>query len=634
MSSESWRQRLTQAAWAAAALAMLAPCATAVAQETRIVRAAPRVPVPRSQLCEVQLFRGAHLEGDENGVLGFGFTPPAGCRPPWAKVVLSMDLAGSRATAVRGLALALKDVTLFVGPTPSTTASAHWHVERDLTDYSALFKSPGRGTSRALYAFRDGFLFVPGVHHLTGTATLRFYPPTAAQPAPRVPDAVFSAYTAWEPPYMTGQPGVSKELDALPRNIERAYLDVTANDFPLWYTCLPQRIIGAHPQLASIVAPGLTGRSIFPATQGCTLPSYSEVGVTVDGAPAGVAPAFPWLPTDFSNTTGPIRPAFWNMVDSPTDSAQSLDFVPWRVDLSPFAAILDASGSHWIDLVLPERYEVEGLWFLAPRDANLLVYLDRNRARLSGAVTYNSLSDLRPRPSVTDDLTQVGSVLQGRVRTRRDRDFEIRGYVDTSHGRIESSVRQTSSFRNVQQYYVKDDPAKVRDEPYYREDVWLSSSTRSISRRTRGGQLLAEDRQKVSYPLALRYIGIGRRTGWYDPGSPSIDLFGGSVSAGQLRIRSVSHYRQGRAGYAAYLREEFYGSHHVDPDTQANSHWRAAHTLVFRDDRGSCYQKAVTTRHGALDGTITGMNCPGDANHLRRYAHPDGSPDGLGWLRP
>ncbi|MCX7514537.1 peptide-N4-asparagine amidase [Frateuria hangzhouensis] len=626
MSTQSVRQRLTQAALPAVILALLVPSGAQASPQEAIERAGPPVPVPRSQPCEVQLFRDATFGDDA----GYVFAPPVRCPPPWAKVTLDMDLSGT--DRARGIAVALKGVTLFVGPTPGTREPSSWHVERDLTDYSALFKEPGTGTLRAVVSFRPA-----GNLPTVGTATLRFYPPTAAQPAPRVPDAVFSTYTAMYPPdlpYGDSTPPI-KDLAALPHNIERAYLDVTANDNEFWFACLTPELADAHPTLVSRVALGLAGRGLFPPPQGCFPSSYFDVGITVDGTPAGVAPVFPWLPTDFSFNQGPRpRSAFWNVLDTPTDSAQSLDYVPYRVDLSPFAAILNEAGPHQVVLHMPRWASTNLTSYFGPRNANLLVYLDHGKARLSGAVTYNSLSAAQPQPAIKDDLTQKGDLLQGRVRTRLDRNFRICGYVDTSHGRVHSSVVQQSQFHNVQQFHVKDDASDNYDLPVYREDLWLETATQSVSRRTQGGHLLSEDRQKVSYPLEMHYVGIGRLTTWYSGDDYDVDVFGGSVSVDQHRRADTSHYRRGLEPYRTHLREEFYGNHRVDPDTGASSHWHAAHTFTFHDNRGSCYQKAVTTRNGALDDTATGMDCARGTNHVRWFAHPDGSADGLGWQRP
>ncbi|MEI7035492.1 peptide-N4-asparagine amidase [Fulvimonas yonginensis] len=631
MSTDCWRQRLTQAALSTTALVLLAPCVAAASPlDVTIERAAPPVPVPRSAPCEVRLFSDAPFKDPPTS---YTFAPPVSCPPPWSKVVLSMDLSG--ANAEEGIAVALNGVTVFIGPTPSTPVTSHWHVERDLTDYSALFKMPASGTLTGLQPFRGGL----GNQPATGTATLRFYPPTAAQPAPRVPDAVYSAYTALLPPYLVqgGPSGAIKELASLPHNIERAYLDVTANDFPFWYTCLTESIYQAHPSLWSRIGLGLARRGIWPVEQGCLPHGYADAGVTVDGTPAGVAPSFPWLPTHFSINSGPVRSVFWNALDVPTDSAQSLDYTPWRVDLTPFAAVLNEAGTHQIALDMPNRVDSNGAWFLAPRNANLLVYLDHGKKHLNGAVTYNSLSRTRPDPAIESNFGQDGGVLTGHIETRFGRDFKICGYVDTSHGRIRTDVSQQSLFRNVQTFRVYESPYGSATQSTYEEDVALMSTVQTTSRRIGNGTLLAEDRHTASYPLTLDYLGRGRWTDWYhDPEDQAfdLDLFGGSVSAHQQRREEHSHSRRGLPDYHAYLSEEFYGSHTVDPYTQASSDWHAAHAFAFQDNRGSCYQKVVTTQNGRPEDVATGTSCPNGQNRVRWFAHPDGSAEGLGWMNP
>src|SRR5690242_13926104 len=163
MSNPSARQRLTHAALSAL-LAALALPGGAHAQEA-IHSATPPVPTPRSTPCEVKLFQDApfritYFEDPSQ----YTYAPPPGCAPPWAKVVLSMDVSGARDAQVTGIALQLKGITLFVGPTTNTAQPSRWHVERDLTDYSALLTSPGVGLLTALQAFRN----VRSDAHVTG----------------------------------------------------------------------------------------------------------------------------------------------------------------------------------------------------------------------------------------------------------------------------------------------------------------------------------------------------------------------------------------------------------------------------------------------------------------------------------
>ena len=54
---------------------------------------------------------------------------------------------------------------------------------------------------------------------------------------------------------------------------------------------------------------------------------FREAEVSIDGTPAGVAPVYPWI------FTGGIDPFLWQ----PIPGVHTLNFEPYRVDLTPFA---------------------------------------------------------------------------------------------------------------------------------------------------------------------------------------------------------------------------------------------------------------------------------------------------------
>src|SRR5216684_6279229 len=109
----------------------------------------------------------------------------------------------------------------------------------------------------------------------------------------------------------------------LPTNVERAYLDVIAqsqaND-EFWYTCVPD--------------------DLTSEVQSCGATSFRETEVAIDGQPAGVAPVYPWI------YTGGIDPLLWR----PIPGVQTLNFVPYRVDLTPFAGQLSNDKPHQVSV--------------------------------------------------------------------------------------------------------------------------------------------------------------------------------------------------------------------------------------------------------------------------------------------
>jgi hypothetical protein len=387
------------------------------------VTAAPGVPRPPTTPCAVALFTNQQF-ADFNPKV-FDYTPPADCPGPWAKVVLEVDLsidAGNQFD--RTAQIALGGVNIYFGTTaePYSNFGPSWHVERDLTDYSALFTTPQSGNANLGNLVNSTFTSV-----LTGTATLQFYPPSAAAPAPRTPDLVLPLPANTPPGSTAFVPGgvtllasgsdVLEQTFNLPANVESAYLDVIAqsqNDDEFWYTCVPD-----------------TDSKLL---ESCGGTAFRETEVTLDGRAAGVAPVRPWI------FTGGLDPELW----APLPGVQTLDFEPFRVDLTPFAGVLSNGSPHKVGISVfnaNNYFQVSG---------TLLLFLDSGSAQVTGAVTRNTLSSA-PVPHITQSIAQKsdGSV-SALVATSEERSFTISGFVNTSHGRVQTTLDQLVTFSNRQ----------------------------------------------------------------------------------------------------------------------------------------------------------------------------------------
>ena len=147
----------------------------------------PTVPRPATKPCVVTLLSDQAFENFNNA--GYTYTPPAQCPGPWAKVVLTADFSIQPGVQFdRTGQLFLGDVNIFFGTTaePLQTVTDTWHVERDLTDYTALFKTPQTGfASLGNIVGEDGLNSV-----IFGTFKLEFYPANFLNPAPRTADVV------------------------------------------------------------------------------------------------------------------------------------------------------------------------------------------------------------------------------------------------------------------------------------------------------------------------------------------------------------------------------------------------------------------------------------------------------------
>ncbi len=382
------------------------------------VTADPPVSRPRTQPCVVQLFSNVRFA--DFSPKSFSYAPPADCPGPWAKVVFEGDFSVTAGRQFdRTANIWIGGTNIYFGTTaePSRGVSPSWHVERDLTDYTGLFTTSRSGEVVLGNLVNSTFTGV-----LFGSADLQFYPVERFTRAPITADVVL--------PLSAGPNGGTVALSTsastlarsfmMPTNIERAYLDVFAqsqsND-EFWYTCVPD--------------------DVADELQSCGATAFREAQVTIDGRPAGVAPVYPWI------YTGGIDPLLWR----PIPGVQALNFVPYRVDLTPFAGVLSNGQEHQVAVSV----------FNADRHfsttASLLLYLDHGSTQVTGEVTENTIGN-GPTPDVDEDLTTTNGVISGTVTVRSSRRFTTAGFVKTSHGKVHTEVEQKLHFSNRQEFNI------------------------------------------------------------------------------------------------------------------------------------------------------------------------------------
>ena len=273
------------------------------------VSAEPNVPRPTTAPCAVPLF--TDLQFADYGTKPIAYTPGTGtgCAGPWSKVVLTADFTVTAGRQFdRTAKFYLGGANIYFGTTaePRATLSPSWHIERDVTDLSALFSSPQTGVASIQNIVNSTYTGV-----IYASAQLLFYPANAANPAAVVPDQVLS-FPVNDTASLNTTADQAKGSFTFPLNLERVYLDVIAesqgND-EFWYLCVPS---------------GLAGE-----LQSCGNTAFRETEVSIDGKPAGVAPIYPWI------YTGGIDPYLWE----PITGIETLNFKPYRVDLTPFAGV-------------------------------------------------------------------------------------------------------------------------------------------------------------------------------------------------------------------------------------------------------------------------------------------------------
>ena len=525
------------------------------------VTAAPRVTRPHTTPCVVHLFD--ELAFADFNLKSFSYTPPANCPGPWAKVVFTADFTVTAGRQFdRTAAFYLGHASIYYGTTaePRSALSPSWHVEHDVTDLTAIFESAQTGEANI-----GNFVGVSGGVTYNGIiyadAALEFYPAGEGDRSPVTPDIVVPVNGAGGDAgtLNTTSDQITQALN-LPTNVERVYLDVIAQSQSgdeFWYFCVP------NDQATNLESCGNT--------------AFRETEVSIDGQPAGVAPVYPWI------YTGGIDPYLWE----PIPGVQTLDFKPYRVDLTPFAGLLSDGSTHTVAVSV---YNANS-YFLAT--ANLLVFQDHGSKQVTGGILENTLS-AAPSPTVSENIvTGAGPTYTGTVTVGSNRRFEISGFVNTSHGRVETTVSQTLTFLSKQEFDVNANT-----------DIQNAQQSSTVDSRTttHGGPNAGVVEKHFSYPLTIDYSFIVNSDG----------SFSQTVTADQQDlVREVPNGDGSESG----------SNERNEVSATDTLNWNASGTILgptgskttqtfrLQNANGYCWERTLTAETQKLFSIIGGPGC-------------------------
>ncbi|MFJ8649218.1 peptide-N4-asparagine amidase [Streptomyces sp. NPDC093546] len=362
------------------------------------VTAAPPVPRPTGvRSCEVALAKAQFR--DFTPYKG-AYTPPKGCGDRWSAVVLRLDGSVKGRQYDRLGNLTLGGVEIFRTSTPQPSPDGiTWSVEKDVTRYGDTLRRPGPVEMLIGNVVDDTYTGVIDV-----TVTLTFYaaPKDGPGPSADVPDRVI--------PLDTPSP-------ALPRNSERILAEVYATGSgggceEYWYLSAPDA-----------------------APYSCKAPEgpHREVRISVDGRLAGIAAPFPTVWTG-----GWSNPFLWYVTPAP----RAFDVKPVVYDLTPFAALLNDGRPHRIEVT------VAGVPAGAPgwsTPTNLLLWQDEGREVVTGALTRHDTG-------APDNSTAYKPGREHRLTTEAAHRLILAGYLDTSHGRVPTTVTRSLAHTSVHRW--------------------------------------------------------------------------------------------------------------------------------------------------------------------------------------
>jgi hypothetical protein len=517
----------------------------------------PTLARPDTTPCVVSLF--SNVAFADFSPKPFSFTPPAGCPGPWAKIVLNADFSIQAGRQFdRTAEIWIGGVNVYFGTTsePSGAVARSWHIERDLTDYSALLNTTQNGRVDLGNLVNSTFTST-----LFGTATLQFYPQAHHQDAPHTADLVLplaSDPTGGTAFLSTSNSTLAKTF-TLPKNVEQAFLDIVAESQSgdeFWYTCVPDDVANE--------------------LQSCGGGAFRESQVSIDGTPAGVAPVYPWI------YTGGIDPLLWR----PIPGVQTLNFAPYRVDLTPFAGLLSDGQPHQVSV------SVFGANNGFSTTATLLVFQDHGSQQVTGEVTRNTIG--APNPSTVENLTTAadGSIT-GSVTVGSSRNFRVEGFARTSHGRVETDVRQDIQFSSRQDFNI----TNIAFVQSIKQRTTISSETRTNGH---GG---GNSAQRFEWPLDLTFSF-----------NVNADGSGGSqtTTIRQQFLNATTHHGDGRDSFSVV-------SNTVTPsDTllfdanfniTGSTGQQSAQEFFSNDSSTGCFSRKINASAGLLTAITDGALC-------------------------
>ncbi|MFG2264393.1 peptide-N4-asparagine amidase [Streptomyces sp. NPDC048720] len=433
------------------------------------VTAVPPVTRPHTKSCQVTLAENQFR--DFTPYRG-AYTPPRGCGDRWSKVVLRLDgeVKGRQFDRLGYLHVGGAEILRTSTPEPSPDG-IEWHVEKDVTRYSDVFRGPQDVEMLIGNVVDDTYTGVIDVK-----VTLTFY---RGRPDAPAPDRVLT---------LDGAPDATTLTT--PRNSERIVAEVYATGSgggceEFWYLTVAD-----------------------PAAYSCKADHgpYREVQIKVDGRLAGIAAPFPHVWTG-----GWSNPFLWYVLPAP----RAFDVRPVEYDLTPFAGLLNDGRPHRVEVSVVGVPAGRSGW---STPVNVLVWQDAHRAHVTGALTRSEATDVA-------DSSVYTPGAENRVDTEAGHRLTVSGYLNTSHGRVTTTV--TRALANTSSHRWTDgentdglDAAWTDDETVAVAGAGPARTTHTHRTYTMNGAttLGTDDRLRTVLTLGdratlVRHEG-GRRTAW------------------------------------------------------------------------------------------------------------------------
>ena len=240
---------------------------------------------------------------------------------------------------------------------------------------------------------------------------------------------------------------------------------------------------------------------------------------------------------------------------------------------------------------------------------SLLVYQDAAASQTGGALSSNTLASAALTPPVTSNgiTTAADSSVGGTLGVTAAHSYAVTGYVNTSSGRVTTTVQHDLTFSNQQKF-------NIAGAIYRQALTQRTTSTATVT--TEGSGRRTVDRIALSYPLDMDYT--------YDGDKNRQD----ATAAQDFRTDVSRTVNGGDAFHSAFrntlaVKSALLFSSTGGPAQRGGE--EGSQTVTYEDSLGSCYQRSVVTAANVLASFQDGAGCTG-GNRLNWLAQPDGAP--------
>jgi hypothetical protein len=227
-------------------------------------------------------------------------------------------------------------------------------------------------------------------------------------------------------------------------------------------------------------------------------------------------------------------------------------------------------------------------YFLA--DATLLIYQDPILKKVTGEVTANTLG-ATPVPTEVENLGSYATNGSGSITVTDAQSYTISGYVNTSLGKVETTVESELSFKNAQTYTALTEAVEQN----------TTANRKSI---TSEGPLKYEAVDNLTFPFIYSFSeevnpsGAGEET----------------LAIRQKLTESISDTLLGYPIYQSELTDQVAPVDRLDFDAAGNLTNEPVdsntETYTFTDSQGHCWNRTVSASDALVSAVSDGKGCP------------------------